>query len=43
MLALLRREGGSENHKRVYRLYKDERLNLKRKRPGEARLRRSGL
>jgi putative transposase len=30
---LLRREGWRDNHKRTYRIYKEERLNLRRKRP----------
>ena len=32
-LTLLRREGWPDNHKRVYRLYKEEGLNLRSKRP----------
>ena len=31
--ALLRREGWQDNHKRVYRIYKEEGLNLRSKRP----------
>lgn len=31
--ALLRREGWKDNHKRVYRIYKEEGLNLRSKRP----------
>jgi len=30
---LLRREGWRDNHKRTYRIYKEERLNLRSKRP----------
>ncbi len=30
---LLRREGFKDNHKRVYRIYKEEGLNLRSKRP----------
>jgi putative transposase len=30
---LLRREGWQDNHKRIYRIYKEEGLNLRRKRP----------
>lgn len=33
IFTLLRREGFSDNHKRVYRIYKDEGLNLRTKRP----------
>lgn len=34
---LLRREGWPVNHKRVYRLYKEEGLNLRSKRPRRSR------
>ena len=37
ILILLRREGFSDNHKRVYRIYKDEGLNLRSKRPRRSR------
>ncbi len=30
---LLRREGWNDNHKRIYRIYREEGLNLRRKRP----------
>jgi putative transposase len=30
---LLRREGWRDNHKRTYRIYREEGLNLRRKRP----------
>jgi putative transposase len=33
IFVLLRREGWHVNHKRVYRLYKEEGLNLRTKRP----------
>jgi putative transposase len=33
IFTLLRREGWPDNHKRVYRLYKEEGLNLRSKRP----------
>ena len=33
ILTLLRREGFKDNHKRVYRIYKEEGLNLRSKRP----------
>ena len=33
IFTLLRREGWKDNHKRVHRLYKEEGLNLRRKRP----------
>ncbi len=33
IFVLLRREGWRVNHKRVYRLYKEEGLNLRSKRP----------
>ena len=34
---LLRREGWSDNHKRIYRIYKEEGLNLRSKRPRRSR------
>lgn len=34
---LLRREGWKDNHKRVYRIYKEEGLNLRSKRPRRSR------
>ena len=37
MLVLLRREGLGDNHKRVYRLYVDEALGLRRKKPKRRR------
>jgi putative transposase len=37
MHVLLRREGWMVNHKRVYRLYRDEGLGLRRKRPKRRR------
>ena len=47
-ILLLRREGFKDNHKRVYRIYKEEGLNLRSKRPrrnksGAHRLERSEL
>lgn len=33
---LLRREGWPDNHKRIYRIYNKEGLNLRRKRPNHA-------
>ena len=33
IFVLMRREGWKVNHKRVYRLYKEEGLNLRTKRP----------
>jgi putative transposase len=33
LFILLRREGFKDNHKRVYRIYKEEGLNLRTKRP----------
>ena len=33
--SVLRREGWMDNHKRVYRVYREEGLNLKSKNPGE--------
>ena len=37
IFTLLRREGWKDNHKRVYRLYKQEGLNLRSKRPRRCR------
>ena len=37
IFVLLRREGFTDNHKRVYRIYKDEGLNLRSKRPRRIR------
>ena len=37
VMTLLRREGFRDNHKRVYRLYKLEGLNLRSKRPRRSR------
>jgi len=34
---LLRRHGFTDNHKRTYRIYKEEGLNLRSKRPGKSR------
>lgn len=38
ILILLRREGWHDNHKRVYRIYKEEGLNLRSKRPRRNRM-----
>lgn len=37
IFTLLRREGWPDNHKRVYRIYKEEGLNLRSKRPRRSR------
>ncbi len=37
IFVLLRREGFQDNHKRVYRIYKEEGLNLRSKRPKRSR------
>ena len=36
-MVLLRREGWPDNHKRIYRIYKEEGLNLRSKRPKRSR------
>lgn len=41
IFVLLRREGWKDNHKRVHRIYKEEGLNLRSKRPGEEQSRSS--
>ena len=38
IFTLLRREGWPDNHKRVYRIYKEEGLNLRSKRPRRSRM-----
>lgn len=38
ILTLLRREGFKDNHKRVYRIYQQEGLNLRMKRPRRSRM-----
>jgi putative transposase len=38
ILTLLRREGYKDNHKRVYRIYQQEGLNLRLKRPRRSRM-----
>jgi len=38
ILTLLRREGFKDNHKRVYRIYRQEGLNLRMKRPRRSRM-----
>src|SRR5690554_7558247 len=37
IVVLLKREGWKDNHKRVYRIYKEEGLNLRVKRPWRCR------
>jgi putative transposase len=37
ILIMLRREGFKDNHKLVYRVYRQEGLNLRRKRPRRSR------
>jgi putative transposase len=37
ILVMLRREGFKDNHKRVYRVYREEGLNLRSKRPRRSR------
>lgn len=37
IVVLLRREGWPDNHKRIYRIYKEEGLNLRSKRPKRSR------
>jgi len=41
IFTLLRREGWKDNHKRVYRIYKEEGLNLRTKRPRRRKCGRS--